>query len=88
MVPQHAGTGIAHHLAHPFPHVAFIAVYGAEAAGLFLLTEGATVQPGMGIGQQFLARRAQFAVSLLVAAIEADHLRDDTFLLGDAGHII
>lgn len=86
MKPQHAGTGVAHHLAHPFPHVLFIAVHGAEAARLFPFSKAAAVQPGVGIVQQGAAFGTQFAVSFLVSAIEADHLSDNMFLLFDAVH--
>ena len=84
MIPQHAGTGIAHHTAHPFPHVTFITMHRADAARTLPFPKRAMLQTLAGIFQQRPALGAQFPVPLLATAIEADHLFNDTFLACNA----
>ena len=56
---QHARSGIAHHLAHFFAHVGFIAVDRAVGAGGFLLSKWTMVQADHRIGVQRFALRTQ-----------------------------
>ena len=84
MVPQHAGTGIAHHTAHPFPHVPSITMHRADTARTLPLPERAMLQTQPCIFQQLPALGTQNLVPLFAAAIEADHLFYNTFLLCNA----
>jgi hypothetical protein len=49
MVPDHAGSGVAHDLFDPLAHFGFVAVHSAVLAGGFVNTERAQIQPFVGI---------------------------------------
>jgi hypothetical protein len=82
-IDQHAGAGKAHYFPHLFAHGRFVAVYGTLLAGTFLFTEGTTVQPCVGVMQQFFTCRTESPVLFFFAAVEADHQFYSPFFTGD-----
>lgn len=55
VMKHHSGTGPTHHLTHLFCHARTVAMHLAQPARTLLLTEAATVEPPVGIGEQLLA---------------------------------
>ena len=45
IIPEHAWTGIAHHLPDLFAHIGFVAMYGAILAGGFPVSVRAFFKP-------------------------------------------
>ena len=54
IVQEHARTRITHNLTYLLAHSRLIAMHRASGATGFLITELATLQSLMGIGQEFL----------------------------------
>ena len=79
-VNQHPGPGIPHHLAYLLPPFRRIAVNGAFGAEGLFLSEGAGVQPAVGISFQFVEFQALFSMVFLPPAVDTDHLTDHFFL--------
>ena len=76
MTPKHARAGIAHDVAYSFFHRRFVAVNGTLSAGGFLFLIRAFIETSFGIGEQFVTRRAKFALLGVMAfpAGKTDHL--------------
>ena len=81
MKEYHTRAGKAHHIAHFFTHIGFIAMDWAFAASAFILAELAMFQTAIGIFEQLSAAIAQVAVSLFITAIDGNHCRNSSLLL-------
>lgn len=87
MVDDHPRPGIAHDGPDFLAHVFFVAVDGTVGADGLVLAELAVFRPLLGIGEEFLAFRAEFFIgrSVVVAAIKPDHCFDSPFFSFCAG---
>ena len=82
---QHPRSAPAHHLTHKRTFRGGIAVDGATLARGLRLAEAATVEPPVGIVQEFGKLRRQRVGVETAAAIEVHHHPDDALLRFDAG---
>ena len=85
MVEEHARTGPAHDTADALAHGGTVAVDEAAAAGGLGGAMRTARQALAGVGQEFAAGGTERRVAFLMAAIEANHLLDDTLLSGLTG---
>lgn len=81
MPHKHPRSGIAHHPAHPLPHVRRIAVDGAAGAEAFIRTLGAVSKALKPIGEELGAVRAEHRFPMLAPAADLDHAGEDLRLL-------
>jgi len=80
---QHSRTGVAHDFASFCFSLWLVAVYRAVGAGRFVVAIRTLLQPALGVVQKLSAACAQFPFGLVVvAAVDADHLRHRQLLSG------
>ena len=80
VMPDHSGTGKAHNRPDFFPHLRFVTMDPAIAAGRLSLLEGAAAEPQHGIIEQFatFAAKSPLSGAVLLAAVKRYHLFNGT----------
>ncbi len=84
MTEHHAWPGPAHDRPYLFLHIGSVAVDGAFPACGLVRAIPASVKATVGIGQQFLALRAQPGMGLVLAAVQTNHLLHHRLFFLDA----
>jgi hypothetical protein len=73
MVPDHARTGVPHHISYSLAHLRFITVHRAVLTGGFLNAKGALIQTLVGVIPEGGTLFAEFSGVMQLTTVQADH---------------
>lgn len=76
MVVDHPRSGVTHDLADSFSHFRFVTMDGTIGADGFVLAEAAGFCPFLSIIKQLFAIGAEIIFSMVIPAVNFDHLMD------------